>query len=105
LTYAYKKQKPAEEVVEINDEEKAFIEDLESIKNWDKVERTMLLDNILYMVGTSLDENKQKEKFLWLNDERIKELYPYLESTGMLNKIINMCIKQSKKDVNINESM
>lgn len=105
LTYAYKKQKPAEEVVEINDEEKAFIEDLEAIKNWDRVERTMLLDNILYMVGTSLDENKQKEKFLWLNDERIKELYPYLESTGMLNKIINMCIKQSKKDVNINESM
>ena len=97
LTYAYKGTKVKEEVKEMVQEEKDFIAEIESIKNYDKQEMTMPLDNILYLTGTTVDEQKNKEAFTWLNDDKISELYPYINRTE-LDSIIRKCVKISSKE-------
>lgn len=97
LTYAYKGTKVKEEVKEMVQEEKDFIAEIEAIKNYDKQEMTMPLDNILYLTGTTVDEQKNKEAFTWLNDDKISELYPYINRTE-LDSIIRKCVKISSKE-------
>lgn len=97
LTYAYKGTKVKEEVKEMVQEEKDFITEIEAIKNYDKQEMTMPLDNILYLTGTTVDEQKNKEAFTWLNDDKISELYPYINRTE-LDSIIRKCVKISSKE-------
>lgn len=104
LTYAYKGSKAKDEVKEITQEEQEFLNDLTSIKDYDKQEMTMLLDNILYLTGTTVDANKNKEPFTWLNDEKISELYPYINRKE-LDSIIRKCVKVSNKETQeMNES-
>ena len=103
LSYAYKGKRVKEEIKEISQEEQDFLNDLKTIKY--NPEMTMLLDNILYLTGTTIDSNKQKEPFTWLNDDRIKELYPYIK-VDELNKIIQKCIKKSTiETANMNKVM
>ena len=97
LTYAYKGTKAKEEVKEIVQEEKDFIAEIESIKNYGKTEMTMPLDNILYLTGTTVDAEKNKESFTWLNDDKISELYPYINREE-LDSIIRKCVKISSKE-------
>lgn len=104
LTYAYKQNKVKEEVQEISQEEKEFLTDLQSIKNYDKNEMTLLLDNILYITGTSVTPNGEKDPFIWLNDDIISQTYPYIDKKE-LNNIVNTCVKKSKRDTtSMNES-
>lgn len=104
LQYAYKQNKVKEEIQEISQEEKDFLADLQAIKNYDKKEITLLLDNILYMTGTSVTSDGKKDPFIWLNDDIIKQTYPYIDETE-LNKIIDKCVKKSKRETsNMNES-
>lgn len=106
LTYAYKRPVAAKEVEVINQEEQEFLNDLKNIKNWGRPEKTMLLDNILYFVGTTVDSAKNKQAFCWLNDDRILELYPYLSNEDKLEEIIDKCIDRSKMEVaDVNEDM
>ena len=78
-------------------EEKDFIAEIESIKNYGKTEMTMPLDNILYLTGTTVDAEKNKESFTWLNDDKISELYPYINREE-LDSIIRKCVKISSKE-------
>ena len=104
LQYAYKQNKVKDEIQEISQEEKDFLADLQAIKNYDKKEITLLLDNILYMTGTSVTSDGKKDPFIWLNDDIIKQTYPYIDETE-LNKIIDKCVKKSKRETsNMNES-
>jgi hypothetical protein len=97
LTYAYKGKRVKNEIVEISQEEQEFLDEINSIKNIDKSEITLPLDNILYLTGTSISPDGTVEPFTWLNDVRIKELYPYMRE-DKLNDIIQKCIKVSKKE-------
>ena len=57
----------------------------------------MPLDNILYLTGTTVDAEKNKESFTWLNDDKISELYPYINREE-LDSIIRKCVKISSKE-------
>jgi hypothetical protein len=98
LTYLYKKEKVKKEVREITQEEKDFVAELESIKDFHTKEKTMPIDNILYFTGTTVDAQKQKEPFTWLNDDKIAELYPYIDRTE-LDSIIRKCVKISNDEM------
>ena len=105
LMYASKSSNVKDEVKEMNAEEKAFMDDLQTIKNIDKKEMTMAMENILYLTGTSVDEAGNKEPFTWLNDDKITELYPYF-TPELLNGIIKKCVNFSKTDLSsMNEKL
>ena len=97
LTYAYKGKRVKNEIVEISQEEQEFLDEINSIKNINKKELKLPLDNILYLVGTSITQDGTVEPFIWLNDIKIKELYPYVRE-DKLNEIIQEYVDISKKD-------
>ena len=105
LAYGYSKQKVKEAIEYLTQEEEAFVNELEALKNSELEERTMLLNNIIYLTGTSLDAKGNKEPFTWLNDEIIMEKYPYMKKED-LDAIIKKCVKVSKDETeDLNESL
>ena len=105
LTYAYKSSRTVkDEMEEISQEEQDFLNDLKAIKNMDKSEMKMILDNVLYLTGTTIDDNKVKEPFTWINDDKISELYPYVNKDEW-NKVVRKCVKISNTETtNMNEN-
>ena len=105
LSYAYKSTRKVKEEIDLmTQEEKDFLNDLKAIKNFDKSEMTLLLDNILYLTGTTVDDSKNKEPFTWINDDKISELYPYVNQKEW-NNIVHKCVKMSNTETtNMNES-
>lgn len=105
LAFSYKAEKVkevADAIIEINADEQAFLDDLHNIPNWDKEERTMLLDKILYFTGTTFDEFKNKEPFTWLNKDVIVNTFPYLSKE--IDNIITRFVKVSAQEVdNMND--
>lgn len=100
LAVAYKAtrvKQVADAIIDINDDEKAFLEDLQNIPNWGKHEQTQLLDKILYFTGTSIDQYKNKEPFTWLNKDIIVKTFPYL--TKEIDNIISRFVKVSAQEV------
>ena len=102
LIYSYKAaaKAVADAVQEINQDEQAFLDELQSIKNWGKHENTLMLDKILYLTGTTIAEDGSKEPFTWLNKDIIAGndesglvgTYPYLRKE--IDNIISRFVKQ-----------
>lgn len=102
LIYSYKAaaKAVADAIQEINQDEQAFLDDLQSIKNWGKHENTLMLDKILYLTGTTIAEDGSKEPFTWLNKDIIAGndesglvgTYPYLRKE--VDNIISRFVKQ-----------
>lgn len=107
LAFAYKGSRVkqvADAIIDINEDEKAFLEELHNIPNWNKQERTQLFDKILYFTGTSLDQYGNKEPFTWLNKQVIIKTFPYL--TRKINDIITEFIKISASEIeNMNDKL
>ena len=107
LCYAYSSKTPSQVIQTMNGEEKDFLNDLKSIKNWDRSEMTMLLSNILYFTGSGfMDEeqpdgtiNKVKKPFTWLNDSVINTKYPWFSKENIY-ELIEIGIKLSQEDLN-----
>ena len=105
IRFAYKSPRAIkEEISDIMEEEKNFLNELANIKDMNKNEINLLLDNILYLTGTTVDSEGNKEPFTWLNDNKIVEMYPYIDRTA-LDNIIKKCVKVSAREANeMNES-
>ena len=102
---AFKQPKIPKAIRQIEQEEQAFLNDLNQIGNLDKTECKLILDNILYLTGTTVDKNKKKEPFIWLNDKVIAKQFPYL-SQKKWETIIRKCIhKSAKRIAKIHENM
>lgn len=113
LIYSYKApaKAVADAMVEISEDEKNFLAELQSIKNWGKHENTLLLNKILYFTGTTIREDGSKEPFTWLNkdviagnDEGIAGTFPYLRRA--IDNITNRFIQQDRKKLdNMNDKL
>lgn len=106
LTYSFKQNKVKDVAREIAEDERLFIDELNNIKNSNMKEMNLMFDKILYLVGTTGTARKgDQEAFLWLNDEIILDMYPYI-NRDMLNMILKNTIKLSEEDIaGINESL
>lgn len=105
LIYAYKSPQVKKEVQEMTQEEKDFVNDLHSIKNYDRHELTMIMDNTLYITGTAVDKaTKEKTSFTWTNYDNVLKAFPYI-SRKKLENIFKRCQRKSKDEViDLNES-
>ena len=105
LQYAYKSPRPKKEVAEMSQEEKDFVNDLHSIKNYDRHELTMIMDNTLYITGTAVDKvTKDKTSFTWTNYDNVLKVFPYI-TRKKLENIFKRCQRKSKDEViDLNES-
>lgn len=104
LAYNYSKAKVKEAIEYLTQEEEQFVKELDALKSTELEERTMLLNNIIYLTGTTVNEKGEKEPFTWLNDEIIMEKYPFMKKED-LDGIIKKCVKISKKETTeMNES-
>ena len=102
---AFKRPEIKKVVREIQQEEKDFLKDLSNIKNYDVTECKLILDNILYLTGTTVDDQKNKEPFTWLNDDIIADNFPYLPHDKW-EELMHKCIDNSIRFTSdMNENM
>ena len=105
LAKAFKKPEINQVAREISQEEKDFLKELHSIKYFDLNEEKFILEKILYLTGTTVDDNKNKEPFIWLNDDIIEENFPFLNQNKWI-EIMRKCIDNSIMDsYTMNENM
>ncbi len=90
---------------EISQEEKEFLKELHSIKYYGLNEETMQLKKVLYLTGTTVTPEGEKDPFIWLNDDIISNTFPYLNQEKWI-EIMRKCIKKSVMDsYTMNEKM
>jgi hypothetical protein len=100
------KSSDIDEVIrEISQEEKEFLKDLHSIKYFDLHEEKMNLKKVLYLTGTTVTPDGEKDPFIWLNDDIIVDTFPYLNHNKWI-EIMRKCINNSIMDsYTMNENM
>lgn len=108
LRYNYSNTRVAkeikDEIADMMDEEREFVQELENLKKSELHEKTFLLENIIYMTGVIKKPNKEKESFLWRNDDIVSKNYPYFSQQileDIINKVAMMDVKEVEK---LNES-
>lgn len=97
LMYAYKSSRVINKIDEIKEEEQAFLDDIAAIKDIDSSERTLILDDVIYITGTTVDEQGNKDPFTWDNNKMIMKRYKYINDAA-IEHIIDRCKKKSKKE-------
>ena len=98
LNTAYSQHKVKEAIQEISEDEKAFLDDIQKLQDKSKSECLYYLENVLYITGTSLTPEGDKEPFTWVNTDMIYKKYPWLDRK-FLNSIIERYIEFSAADI------
>lgn len=99
---AYKKPsaaKKAPEIEQMEADEAEFVKELEKLKQADDNEFKMLvLDRVLYIVGSVHTPDKKMERIAYVNDVDIYKDYPFLRRDEMQN-VLPDWIKESTKEL------
>lgn len=103
LCNAYKQTK---EVEAMEAEEKAYVNELNALEELDNAQiKQLILDRIIYMVGSTKNANGEREPIAYVNDKSLYSEYPYL-NPEVMNGIISQWVKVSTKDVmELNEAI
>lgn len=83
-----------EEIKDMCDEEREFIQELENLEKSELSERTFLLENVIYLTGTVTKPNGEEEAFMWRNDDVVESNYPYM-SPATLEEIIDRMARKA----------
>lgn len=108
LRYNYSNTRVAkeikDEIADMCDEEREFVQELENLKKSELSEKTFLLENIIYMAGVIKKRGAENESFLWRNDDIVSKNFPYFSAQILEDIISKVAMADAKEIERLNEA-